>query len=766
MTREPTTVEKLRGLRWSFATNATNTVFSQFIYFGSAFVLFLNQLGLSKTEIGLILSLIPLTGCIAPFIAPLTARMGYKRTFVIFYLGRKLITFLLLLTPWVLAEFGAQVIFFFITGVVALFSTIRSIEETAYYPWVQEFVPNSVRGKYSATSNILSGITGFVSVGVAGLVLDRTVGLNGFMLLFGVGAIFGLISVWASTFIPGGAPDPQAAAGRRDLWSALGDADFRRYLIGLALITLGTVPLASFLPLFMQEKVGLSAGSVVLLQMGTLLGTLVSSYLWGWAADRYGSKPIMLTGLTMLVLIPLLWWTIPKGVALSLPLALVIAFLQGMANLGWGIGAGRLLFVSIVPTAKKMDYMALYFAWAGITAALSQFVGGRALDFSAGISGNFLFLELDPYTPLFLAAVLLPLASIGMLQAIRGDSPFSTAQFAGFFLRGNPVLALGSLIRFYRARDEHDAVLVTERMGQIRSPLAVDELLDALTDPRFNVRYEAILSIARMPADPRLTRALIKVLQDDLPAMSVVAAWALGKIGEDQHEAREALQNALASKYRSVQAHSVRALGSLGDESIVPTLLVRLATERDEGLQVACASTLGKLGAQEAIQPLLQLLRASQDETMRMELALALARMVGEESTFIRLYRQIRSQPGTAAAQAISQIKRKLLHAPAEFAALHRELDHCADIFANENLDKGAVELGAALQRTPIQSFGENVAPIFTECIEQLIRSGAARLEYLLLVLHLLTLRVPSPPIPTFTIDTNPAQPIQLQSSD
>jgi MFS family permease len=766
MNRTPTTVEKLRGLRWSFATNATNTVFSQFIYFGSAFVLFLNQLGLSKTEIGLILSLIPLTGCIAPFIAPLTARIGYKRTFVIFYLGRKLITFLLLLTPWVLVEFGSHVIFFYITGVVALFSTIRSIEETAYYPWMQEFVPNSVRGKYSATSNILSGITGFVAVGIAGLVLDRTVGLNGFMLLFGVGAVFGLISVWASTFIPGGAPDPQAAAGRRDLRAALGDADFRRYLLGLALITLGTVPLASFLPLFMQEEVGLSAGNVVLLQMGTLLGTLVSGYLWGWAADRYGSKPIMLTGLTMLVMIPLLWWTIPKASVVSLPLALIIAFLQGTANLGWGIGAGRLLFVSIVPTAKKMDYMALYFAWAGITAALSQFVGGRALDFSQGISGNFLFLELDPYTPLFLAAVLLPLASIGLLQAIRGDSPFSTAQFAGFFLRGNPVLALGSLIRFYRARGEHDAVLITERMGEIRSPLAVDELLDALTDPRFNVRYEAILSIARMPHDPRLTRALIHVLEDDLPAMSVVAAWALGKIGEDQNEAREALQSALTSKYRSVQAHSVRALGSLGDESIVPTLLTRLATERDEGLRVACASTLGKLGVREAIRPLLQLLRASQDETMRMELALALVRIVGEENDFIRLYRQTRSQPATAAAQAVGQIKRTLLHHSVEFATLSADLNHCAEIFAGENMDKGAMALGMALQRMPLDAFGESMAMILAESVEQLIRSGASRLEYLLLVLHLLTLRVLSPPILTFTIDTNPTRPIQLQSSD
>jgi MFS family permease len=766
MSKTPTTVEKLRGLRWSYATNATNTIFSQFIYFGSVFVLFLDELNLSKTAIGFILALSPLAACMAPFVAPFTARLGYKRAFVLFFAGRKAVTILLLLTPWLVSHFDRSGIFLFATAVVALFATLRAVAETAYYPWVQEFVPNTVRGKYSATSNILSGIAGFAAVGIAGLILDRTDGLTGFMILFVVGIFFGLLSVWASIFIPGGAPEPATVAGRRDLGTALGDSDFRRYLIGLALITLGTVPLASFLPLFMQEIVGLSAGSVVLLQMGTLLGTLTSSYLWGWAADRYGSKPIMLSGLTVLVILPLFWWTIPKGSPLSLPLALGISFLQGMANLGWGIGAGRLLFVSIVPPDKKMDYMALYFAWAGLTAAVSQFVGGRALDFFQGISGDFLFFQLDAYTPLFLVAIFLPLLSMGLLGAIRGDSPFSTTQFAGLFLRGNPILALGSLIRFYRARDEHDAILITGRMGEIRSPLAVDELLDALADPRFNVRYEAILSIARMPPDDRLTKALIEVLEDDSPALSVIAAWALGKIGIDQDEALQALETALQSNYRSVQAHSVRALGLLGDESVTPILLKRIATERDEGLQLACASTLGRLRTAAAVQPILRLLRTSQDGTTRIELALALVRIAGDEENFIRLYRQMRVRPSTTASQKVTEIKRRLRWNTSAGAALRDELGYCAEIFAQERLDKGAAILGQVLQRLPPHSFDEPVAAIIAECIEHLVHSGAARLEYLLLVLQLLTMNRTPPLLLPISIDPGPTRTIQMESSD
>ncbi|MCB0114545.1 MAG: MFS transporter [Caldilineaceae bacterium] len=736
-TTEPTTIDKLRGLRWSYLTNAANTVFVQFVYFGSVFVLFLNELALTKTQIGFVLALIPFAACLAPFIAPWTARVGYKRIFVLFFGARKATTLLLLLTPWVLGVSTAQGVFWFVTAVVALFAVTRAIEETAYFPWVQEFVPNAVRGKYAATSNILSGVAGFAAVGVAGLVLDQIIGLNGFMLLFGVSIVFGVVSVWASAFIPGGAPNPTAARGQRDLRAALADTDFRRYLLGLALITLGTVPLASFLPLFMQEEVGLSAGNVVLLQMGTLLGTLTTSYLWGWAADRYGSKPIMLSGLTALVLLPMLWWLLPKGSPISLPVALAIAFVQGSANLGWGIGAGRLLFVSIVPADKKSDYMALYFAWTGIVTGVSQFVGGRALDFSQGISGQFLFLRLDAYTPLFLAAVMLPLLSISLLHAIRGDSPFSTTQFAGFFLRGNPVLALNSLVRFYRARDEHSAVLVTERMGEIRSPLAVDELLDALIDPRFNVRFEAILAVARMPADPRLTDALIAVLEDDSPALSVVAAWALGKIGGSQPTAHDALRAALQSQYRSVQAHAVRALGSLADTTVADALLQQLEHETDDGLRMACASTLGKLGVSEAIGPLLQLLDTSPDETMRAECALALARIAGNETDFIRLFRQMKMAAAVTSTQVLTQIERRFAGTPT-WPGLRDAIRKCAELCAQDQIKEAAMLLGEALQPLPAGVFDAERSLILASCAHEFVHSGVSRREYWLLALHLL----------------------------
>ncbi len=110
---------------------------------------------MDKTQIGFLLSLIPFAGLVALFISSWVARFGFKRTYVLFFGVRKVITIGLLLTPWVASRFGSQGLLIFITLIMGGFSLSRAIAETGFYPWVQEYIPNSVRGKYSATEQHL-----------------------------------------------------------------------------------------------------------------------------------------------------------------------------------------------------------------------------------------------------------------------------------------------------------------------------------------------------------------------------------------------------------------------------------------------------------------------------------------------------------------------------------------------------------------------------------------------------------------------------------
>ncbi len=727
ITSEPTTAEKLHGLRWNTLGDSANSVFVQFTFFGSIFVLFLSELGLGKSQIGFLLSLFPFAGLIAPFIAPSVARFGYKRTFLTFWGIRKAITAGLLLVPLMVAQFGSTVAVIFVGLIVTGFALARAISETGRYPWMQEYIPNTVRGKYSAINNVFTTVAGLIAVALSGFVLEHSTGLTGYMTLIAIGVFLGGVSFWAYGRIPGGAPTaPTEERPPRDLWAAATDRNFRNYLIGIALITLAMTPMVSFLPLFMREQVGLSDSQVVLLQNGVLVGGLFSVYMWGWAADRFGSTPIMLSSIALRLFLPILWLLMPRYSDLSLYAALGIAVLQGATNMGWGIGSARLLFVSVVPPSKKADYLALYYAWIGVTGGVSQLIGGWLLALASDFSGSFLTIQLDSYTPLFLLGLGLPLIAIAVLRRIHVANEVGMGQFAGILLSGNPLTAVESMIRYHAAKDEEAVVISTERLGQAKSLLTLDELLESLQDPRFNVRLEAIMAIGRNRPDERFINALAGILHGKDPALSVMAAWALGRIGSPAGQ--PPLRDALDSHYRSIRGHSARSLATLKDDSIIETLQNRLHEEQDHGLRVAYAAALGQLRDVTAAPAIVQLLDEEQDELTQAELSLALARLVGEEGSYVQLLRQIRIDLDTAVSQAVLALTK-------QFPLQADLIGTCATAFSAGQYSEGIELLTALVAQLSTHDFPEPNRLILTASVEQLNTLGIVRLEYLMLVL-------------------------------
>jgi HEAT repeat protein len=349
---------------------------------------------------------------------------------------------------------------------------------------------------------------------------------------------------------------------------------------------------------------------------------------------------------------------------------------------------------------------------------------------------------LDQYTLLFGLGLVLMASSLLLLRQIHDDKVVGVGQFMGLFLKGNPFLAMSSLIGYHLAQDEQAVVSMTERMGQTRSSLTVDELLEALTDPRFNVRYEAVIAISRSRPDPRLIEALVNILHGSELALGGNAAWALGRLGDEQ--AIDPLRQGLDAPYKSIQVQSARALGTLGDIEVIPILLERLEHEPDKGLQIAYASALGRLQAKEATASLLQTLETTENEGARLELALALARVVGNEGHFIRLMRHFRLDAGTAASQALTEYKRKLNskhHDNRDPDTLLR-LDESADALARQNLPQGIdLLIDFVQQQTAVPAPAAVNDPgqiILQRCTAALNSYHAERPEYLLLLLHIL----------------------------
>lgn len=411
--------DKRRRLPWSLAHYAFNAVFSQCTYFGPVFPLFLAELGLAKNRIGVLFSLLPFSGLLALVVARRAAAFGLKRTYALCWAARTTATALLLLVPWAASHWSSPALFAYIGVVVALFALCRAVGETAFFPWFQEVVPPAIRGQFTALSNITETSASCAALVVAGYVLGQGGGLERFSLLIGGGVVFGYLSVaclW---------PTPAETLGRGSreaLWpgmrAALADRDFRLLLGGVALVTVN-IQQGAFVPLFLREQAGFDERQIVLLQTSYFAGIILSSYGWGWLADRRGPGPVMRAGLGLMALAPLGWALLPYHHPWSYAMALGVVFVGGVAMVSWYVVVGQLLFVQVVPPDRRIEYMAVFYAWTGLVGGCSPLLAGQLLEHYRDFHLQWGVLHLNAYTLLFLGGGALATGSLGLLHQIR-----------------------------------------------------------------------------------------------------------------------------------------------------------------------------------------------------------------------------------------------------------------------------------------------------------------------------------------------------------
>ena len=69
----------------------------------------------------------------------------------------------------------------FVFAIMLVVAILRALGETAYYPWSQEFIPNGVRGRYSAIFIAVSTFASALALIIAGKVIASGAGLNRYL---------------------------------------------------------------------------------------------------------------------------------------------------------------------------------------------------------------------------------------------------------------------------------------------------------------------------------------------------------------------------------------------------------------------------------------------------------------------------------------------------------------------------------------------------------------------------------------------------------
>jgi MFS-type transporter involved in bile tolerance (Atg22 family) len=210
--------------------------------------------------------------------------------------------------------------------------------------------------------------------------------------------------------------------------AALRNPNLSAFLKGAAGVMLGSVLLISFLPLYLTEQMGLPGGTVVSLDMVVMAGGALSSIAWGWAADKAGSRPVLMVSLAGLLLLPVGWLLLPRQVPNALVWCGLLYFAYGVLSNGAAIASGRLLFNRVVPQEKSTSYMALFYAWTGLTGGIAPLAAGWILTLAAGMQAQLGPVLVDGQTVLFGLSMLGIAVGLWQYGRVSPDGAYTTRE--------------------------------------------------------------------------------------------------------------------------------------------------------------------------------------------------------------------------------------------------------------------------------------------------------------------------------------------------
>lgn len=414
--------------------------------------------------------------------------------------------------------------------------------------------------------------------------------------------------------------------------------------------------------------------------------------------------------------------------------AIFVAVYGAIFGSGWIIGFDKYLYNNVLPPDKKTSYISVVHAWSGLAAGTGPLLAGWFLRYCEGLDKTILGLHFDQYTPMFIIYIFILTVGTFFVSRLKPDSGVTTTEFASMFLQPGQLSAMSTVFRYRFARDESDRVEKTTKMGTSSNPLNVEELIESLTDPSFNVRYEAVITIAKRKPNPKLTQALIDILLDPDPELASSAAWALGRIGHES--AIPALREALAIPYPLLQARAARALGMLKDKGSAKMLLSWLKADVEAPLKRACAAALGSLDYKQALSEIFLLLKQTRRASYRGELAAAAARIIGSESRFIKLLKDCKADTNTATGKLLLDVKKSLTKMKFVDAMLAETIEETAKLFSEGDWQQAYKALGDVIKLLPKDGAGAETLEVLKDFAKQLSLGDELPVEMLALGLH------------------------------
>jgi MFS family permease len=296
------------------------------------------------------------------------------------------------------ALLGLAVIPFVADGHAAIWLVLvcvamRGLSHFALPGWTSlasDIIPIGMRGRFFASRNFGMSISALATAPIAGYLLDRYSGLDGWQIVWFIAFSAGVVSLAAYAAIPDPAPHADVIAKDGDapqlglLADIFSNRPFVMYLAGTAAWNTALHAGGPFFNIYLAENLGASSLWIGILTALASVTGLAGLVYFGRAMDARGTKWTMIVTGLIIPTLPAMWLVMTEPWHV-----LFINAYGGVVWAGYQLAALNMVMI-MSPADRRPRYSAAFHAVVFAAAFVGPIVGGQIIE-AVGFKALFVF---------------------------------------------------------------------------------------------------------------------------------------------------------------------------------------------------------------------------------------------------------------------------------------------------------------------------------------------------------------------------------------
>ncbi len=424
------------------------------IALGTPMVLLAGELGATTFEVGLAYSCVFFLLPVQILATVGLPRFGYKKQVIFGWAGRGFFLLIPLWLAWISPETPERWMVYLLVGSVIGFTFFRCLGSCGVMPWIYSLVPEDIRGRYFATDQSLTGVSGVITLLLcAGLFAILPI-YDAFLWQYLFAIVGAALSVALLTKVPEVEKPDSTSVGavvRETPQWCTRPGDFRQYLLFMLTANLVLTAFPPFIAYYLKVQAELATDRILLYTAMQYVGSIAGALFLRARIDEVGVKPIFRRALGGLIVLMLYWMGLVIVGSTLLAFLPVSYFLFGAAMAHWN--AANLKYLPrVCPKSKRALAVSIHSSVVGVLGGVAPIFWGlllRHADGSAGMREDRFLL----YLGLAASVQLILFFYVPRLTSRNRETP--SLWSSAYLLR--TMRYVGNLLHLVPVKEEHQA---------------------------------------------------------------------------------------------------------------------------------------------------------------------------------------------------------------------------------------------------------------------------------------------------------------------